>query len=144
MPAAGGIQRQAASGTPRRGRPVTTTSSGVFTLGQARRGAKLAERCTLCHGFDFEGEAAPTLMGPEFVDRWAGRTLGDMLERVNATQPSQIADGTLGDLQALSRQQIADVLAFILISNGYPAGQRELSIDNTDLESIRFAPPPAR
>ena len=67
-----------------------------------------------------------------------------VLERVNATQPSQLADGSLGGLRALDRQQIADVLAFLLLSNGYPAGQRELSVGKTDLESIRFDPPPTR
>jgi S-disulfanyl-L-cysteine oxidoreductase SoxD len=39
---------------------------------------------------------------------------------------------------SLSRAANADILAFILKTNGFPAGAKELSADSGDLKVIRF------
>ena len=38
----------------------------------------------------------------------------------------------------LSREQNADILAFLLTSNGFPSGQKELPTDAAALGKIRF------
>jgi hypothetical protein len=46
---------------------------------------------------------------------------------------------------SLSRAANADILAFILKANGFPAGAKELNSSNEDLKAIRFdavRPPP--
>mgnify|MGYP000963489440 CR=1 FL=1 len=127
---------------PDRGRSSAT--AGPFTLVQARRGADLAQRCTACHGFDFEGDEAPPLIGPAFVMRWSGRTLGDLVARVMATQPASLERTGEAPLPALTSGQAVDVLAFFLLSNGYAAGPRELPADIERLNAIRFTAPPRR
>lgn len=118
-----------------------TIADGAYTTRQARRGAALADRCTACHGFDFEGDRAPTLIGREFTQRWDGHPLGDLVARIAATQPP-LASGPDGvPLQPLTAADIADVLAFVLLSNGYPTGTHDLPADLDRLNAIRFAKP---
>ena len=43
---------------------------------------------------------------------------------------------------SLSREQYADILAYILHMNGYPAGEKELSEQSESLNAISLVPPP--
>ena len=110
---------------------------GVYTQAQAERGtAQYAQHCAACHGTGLSGNGeAPALVGAEFISNWAGITLGDLFERIRTTMP-QDNPGTL------SRDQYADILSFILKSNGYPAGQKELDRRTEFLKAIAFVPPP--
>ena len=62
---------------------------------------------------------------------WNGLTLGDLFERIRKTMP-QNAPGKL------SRQQNADLLAFLLSFNKFPAGKTELYRQAEMLKEIRF------
>jgi polar amino acid transport system substrate-binding protein len=42
---------------------------------------------------------------------------------------------------SLKDQQYADIVAFLLRSNGYPAGQQELRPDPTALKNVTFKRP---
>ncbi len=57
--------------------------------------------------------------------------MGDLFERIRTTMP-------LNNPGVLSRDQYADILAFVLKSNGYPAGERELYRRSEFLNTIRF------
>ena len=99
---------------------------GVYTEEQADRGkAVAASECAPCHTENLTGsEIAPSLVGGDFMTSWSGQTVGDLFERARTSMP---ADGP----GRLSRQQYADVVSFILKSNKFPAGQKELDKDDT-------------
>lgn len=113
-----------------------TTSSvldGVYTEVQAARGAAgFAQNCAICHGASLGGVGeAPALVGAQFVSDFNGLTVGDLFERMRTTMP-------LNNPGALSRDQYADILGFMLKANGYPAGERELYRRSEFLNTIRF------
>jgi mono/diheme cytochrome c family protein len=106
---------------------------GVYTEDQAQRGKELyTAHCLTCHGENLEGNGpVKALSGPDFVANWNGLTMGDMLERTRTTMPMD-KPGTL------SRQQIADVLSFVLSVNKMPAGSTELPRQSEILSGITF------
>jgi S-disulfanyl-L-cysteine oxidoreductase SoxD len=113
-----------------------TTSSvldGVYIEVQAVRGAdSFAKNCAVCHGASLGGVGeAPALVGAQFISDFNGLTVGDLFERIRTTMP-------LNNPGVLSRDQYADILAFMLKSNGYPAGERELYRRSEFLNTIRF------
>jgi len=57
--------------------------------------------------------------------------LGDLFDRIRKTMP-QTAPGKL------TRQQNADILAFVLSVNKFPAGKAELYRQSEMLKEIRF------
>lgn len=106
---------------------------GAYTEEQARRGEVLYHKeCKACHGVALGGgESSPPLTGGAFLSNWNGLTLGDLFERIRKTMP-QNAPGKL------NRQQNADVLAFVLSANKFPAGKTELARQTEFLKEIRF------
>lgn len=106
---------------------------GVYTEGQAQRGKELyAAHCIACHGENLESNGSvKALSGPDFAANWNGLTMGDLLERTRTTMPMD-KPGTL------SRQQIADVLSFVLSVNKMPAGSTELPRQSEILSGITF------
>lgn len=111
-----------------------TTWDRVYTEEQAKRGEALyAEHCVRCHGATLQGngEGALPLTGATFSATWNGVTLGAMMERVRLSMP-QDKPG------AMSRQQIADLLAFILRANKFPAGDTELAKQTDILNAITY------
>ena len=110
-----------------------TQWDGVYTKEQATRGEALySAQCASCHGADLAGaEMAPALTGIEFSNNWNGLPLRDLFERIRTTMPQN-------DPQSLSGQQTADILAFVLSSGSYPAGQAELPNQAERLTSTVF------
>jgi quinoprotein glucose dehydrogenase len=98
-----------------------TTWSGLYTAEQADRGAKVYEaECSACHGATLSGiEQAPALAGDQFSANWEGQSLADLFDRMRTTMPQTNPGG-------LSRAQNADILAYILRTNGFPAGAAPL------------------
>jgi S-disulfanyl-L-cysteine oxidoreductase SoxD len=110
-----------------------TVWSGVFTAAQADRGgAVYAQSCANCHGGGLEGaDMSPALAGAAFMASWNDLTLGDLFERIRISMPAD-RPGTL------SRQQMADVIAFVLRSNQFPAGATELPPEAPALRAMKF------
>lgn len=115
--------------------PAETRSvwDGVYTEEQAKRGETVYRKeCASCHGDMLTGgESAPPLTGGAFQSNWNGLTLGDLFDRIRKTMP-QSGPGRL------TRQQDADVLAFMLSINKFPAGKTELYRQSEMLKGIRF------
>jgi len=115
--------------------PVHTRSvwDGVYTEEQAKRGEPVYRKeCAACHGEQLSGgESAPPLTGGTFLSNWNGLTLGDLFDRIRKTMP-QTSPGRL------SRQQDADILAFMLSMNKFPSGKTELYRQMEMLKEIRF------
>jgi mono/diheme cytochrome c family protein len=120
------------------GAQETTSSAldGVYTVAQALQGAEaFAQHCAVCHGASLGGVGeAPALIGAQFISDFNGLTLGDLFERIRTTMPMNNPGG-------LSRDQYSDILAFVLKSNGFPAGPRELYKRSEYLNVIRFDAP---
>lgn len=111
-----------------------TTWDGVYTAEQADRGEALyTEHCARCHGATLQGngEGALPLVGATFMSTWNGVTMGAMMERVRLSMPQDKPS-------TMTRQQIADLLAFVLRSNKFPAGDAELAKQTDILNAILF------
>ena len=107
---------------------------GVYTEAQAERGKAIyLEHCTKCHGPTLMGGGAGAgpLQGAVFSSNWNGVPLGAMLDRVRTTMPQDKP-------MTLSRQQIADVLAYVFSVNKFPPGKAELSRQTEILNTIAF------
>ncbi len=106
---------------------------GVYTKPQSSRGqARYREDCAKCHAENLMGgEAAPALVGNEFLPKWTGKTAGDLFELIRKTMPSD-------DPGNLSRREYADIVAYLLGSNEFPAGDKELASDIATLNEIRI------
>jgi mono/diheme cytochrome c family protein len=106
---------------------------GVFTKEQAGRGESLYKQsCAGCHGAGLEGvDMSPALAGGSFVDKWIGQTLGDLFERIRTTMPRDRPG-------RLSRDVNADITAYILSVNEYPAGQTQLPGDTQALKQVQI------
>ena len=115
-----------------------TQWDGIYTTAQAKRGEpQFMNKCAYCHrdeatgGQQIQITPAPPLSGPDFARRWDNRSLDQLLTTIYATMP-QWEGGTL------SRQEAADILAFILQDSSYPAGAFELPPDADMLEAMTF------
>lgn len=126
-----GLPAAAAAQAPR------TVQDGVYTAAQAERGAQVyQDECTFCHLDDLMGDAFATpLIDDAFTLRWEGDTLGDLMTVIQVTMPAD-RPATLGD------EAVADVIAYILEMNAYPAGDRELPADPAELEAIAIVTAP--
>jgi mono/diheme cytochrome c family protein len=113
--------------------PARSTWSGVYSAAQASRGLMLyLSTCSQCHGPDMTGiDSAPPLTGGKFAANWNGVTLGDMVERIRVSMPQN-------DPGSLSRADVADVTAYILQQNGFPAGDSELPRQTAFLKTIAY------
>lgn len=136
LPAAFALAAACAAAFPTRGSaqaPSQSTWDGVYSSDQADRGGQLyMATCAQCHGPQMGGiDAAPALTGGAFASNWNGVTLGDMVNRIRVSMPQD-------DPGSLSRQQVADVLAYILRANGFPAGKKELPRQTAFLRQIAY------
>lgn len=111
-------------------------NDGIYTAAQAERGKAIyAMTCAGCHGEKAEGGAAgPTLSGPDFTNGYKDGSAGALLNKISQDMPSN-APGSL------EPQQYADVFAYILSVNKYPAGQTEAPKDAAALKSTKMAAP---
>src|SRR5262249_33729948 len=66
-----------------------------------------------------DGAIGPPLAGQSFLANWSGRSLADLVDRIQKTMPFD-QPGTL------SGQQSADVTAYLLQAGKFPAGSTDL------------------
>ena len=109
-----------------------TVWDGVYTDVQARRGALTSGLCTQCHGEGLEGGPAPELRGGAFLARWDNRTVGELFDLIRLRMPDD-------DPGSLPREESADLVAYILALNGFPAGAAEIGTTAEPLRQIRIA-----
>jgi cytochrome c len=110
-----------------------TTWAGVYSDAQAKRGEALyADRCSSCHAPDMSGlDQAPPLTGSDFNTNWNDLAINDLFERIQISMPAD-------NPGSLSRQEAADVIAFILQKATFPAGQTDLPTAAEALKGIKF------
>jgi mono/diheme cytochrome c family protein len=113
----------AASTAAAQGKDITT-KTGVYTASQADRGEGVFRKsCLECHvPDDYRGEA--------FKSKFVGGTAFDMFEQIRTSMPQS-------DPGSLTRQQYADVVAYLFRLNNLPTGANELSTDADPLKAIK-------
>ena len=138
LPASGNQPRTAAPISSAAPAPAPGLSrslrDGVFTKEQADRGESFYKQsCAGCHGGGLEGaDMSPALAGGAFLDKRVGQTLGDLFERIRTTMPNDRPG-------RLSRDINADITAFILSANEYPAGTTQLVGDAQALKQVQIS-----
>jgi mono/diheme cytochrome c family protein len=105
---------------------ASATASGralpkLFTSSEAAHGRIVFEQqCAACHGEDLRGKIGPALIGPGLGSVADHTTVSIMFNVIAFEMPA-------GDPASLTQQNYADVMAYILQRNGYPAGAHPLS-----------------
>ena len=116
---------------------ANTIAAGVFSSEQSARGElEYMRTCKRCHKRDLSGdfiEDAPPLIGEEFMSNWRPWTLGDLFEFLTTDMPPKPKERL-----EVSAQNYADILAFMLDKNGFPAGNVELPTDFEPLSLIEM------
>ena len=113
-----------------------TVWDGVYSKAQATRGQNTyGEECARCHAENLMGGegGSPELVGDSFLQKWNGKTVGDMFELARTTMPTDSPG-------SLNRQQYADIIAYILSANSFPAGDKEMPSDTAPLKQIQIQP----
>lgn len=107
---------------------IVTTSSGVYTSGQASRGEQTyMSICVACH-------PTGTYTAPAFREKWNGAPLSDLFGLISHTMPKQ-------EPASLTPEEYADVVAYLLKINGAPTGKQELPPDEKVMKKIRISMP---
>jgi mono/diheme cytochrome c family protein len=105
--------------------PDSTTAAAVatYTTSQARRGQGTYQRnCIECH-------TAAAYTGIAFRRAWAGRSPYAIWELIRTTMPQD-------NPGRLKPSEYADIVAYMLRLNGYPAGDEELPAEAEKLQSL--------
>jgi mono/diheme cytochrome c family protein len=107
--------------------------NGVYTAAQAERGKStfLTGRCGGCHQLDLSGDRGPALKGPDFLAHWENGSVNALFSKIRDTMPPN-------DPQEVADAAKVDVVAYLLQSNGFPAGSAELAVESDLLESIEI------
>jgi len=119
---------------------LRSVTEGAYSSGQAARGQQIYQvQCAECHGKTMEGTIGPPLAGESFLSNWSARPLANLVDKIQKTMPFNLPG-------SLSRQQSADLAAYMLQVGKFPAGQVELSdtvMAQVVFPTARTSPAPA-
>src|SRR5262245_56844361 len=122
---------------PIQAQDTRSTSTGVFTEEQARKGEAAYQRvCASCHVTDLhstEAEAPDLTEGP-FKFGWQGKTIAERFEIIRNTMPP-------GRGASLDDQTYLDIVTYILRFNNIPAGNQALQPNIDILKEIVISVP---
>ena len=124
--------------------PATDALPALYTTAQARAGEQVfVSKCSSCHGANMQGAAAPSVAGNDFLvaAQHNGWTLEIIRYLVFTMMPLNAAD-------SLSPDAYAAVMAYLLASNCYPAGDKPFpTADDPSFANVKLGPvsgkPPA-
>jgi alcohol dehydrogenase (cytochrome c) len=115
---------------------ATGTAVG-FTVNQTIAGKPAYDaHCASCHGADLSGAGpAVALRGPAFIEKWANKPASTLFEAVRRMPP--------GRPEVISATEAANIVAYILLSNGFPTGARPFPATEELLATLTIATPEA-
>ena len=101
-----------------------------YTEEQSTRGEALyTKSCGFCHE---DKSMAPLLQGETFARNWSDKNAGALFDKIQITMP-------LNEPGTLTEQQSADLVAYILKLNHFPAGQEVLPKDPAVLGTLSLS-----
>ena len=105
-----------------------SVKAGVYTAAQADRGVTLFKsKCASCH--------APNRFTDDlFYTSFAGKPLWEMFDVISDSMPED-------NPGSLNKEEYADVIAYLLKLNNFPAGDTDLPIDKDALSLIMMEKP---
>ena len=116
-----------------------TGIAALYSEAQAQAGQQVFTHiCATCHGKDLQGKSGPQIAGTAFLKKakLLGWSVGDLRTLVVSTMPRS-------NPGSLKPQQYAQVLAYLLAVNCYPAGHSKFPIRTSAvLKHTALGPPP--
>ncbi len=111
-------------------------ADGIYSADQAHRGEALYQKqCVSCHGAALDGTGPyPPLSGNDFLSKYEGQPTVNVYDMIQKLMPAT-SPGTL------SRPEAADLLAYILSFNKFPAGKTDLPSDEDSLKKLVLPKP---
>jgi mono/diheme cytochrome c family protein len=108
--------------------PTKSVKAGVYTAAQSDRGqAVFRSKCASCH--------APNRFTDDFFyTSFAGKPLWEMFDVISDSMPED-------NPGSLKKEEYADVIAYLLKLNNFPAGETELPTDKDALSAILMEKP---
>ena len=105
-----------------------SVKAGVYTSAQAERGVVLfRSKCASCH--------APNRFTDDlFYTSFAGKPLWEMFDVISDSMPED-------NPGSLKKEEYADVIAYLLKLNNFPAGESDLPTDKEALSAILMEKP---
>ena len=110
------------------GQEKKSVKAGVYTAAQAERGLNVyRSKCASCH--------APNRFTDDlFYSSFAGKPLWEMFDVISDSMPED-------NPGSLKKEEYADVIAYLLKLNNFPAGQADLPTDRDALSAIVMEKP---
>ena len=106
--------------------PTKTTNDKVYTAAQAERGKKtFSDKCTACH-------EPSRFSGDTFHESWDDKPLKEIWDIASGTMPED-------NPGSLKQQEYADIIAYFLSLNEYPAGDAELQPGAAPMAAIKVS-----
>ncbi len=101
------------------------STSPSFDRNQVAHGKRLyGNACAKCHGANMQGVTAPALSGPAFAPASGSHlTIGGIYTYLSTNMPAD-RPGKLKD------EEYADIMAYLLSSNGYAPGTAKMTADS--------------
>ncbi|MFP6615288.1 MAG: PQQ-binding-like beta-propeller repeat protein [Candidatus Hydrogenedentota bacterium] len=111
------------------------TMAQDFTREQATAGRQTyRQTCAVCHGAQLEGlQISPALAGDQFDQTWRGKSAAVLSFHVRR-MPPEAAEGA----GTLSDTDYTNLVAYILTSNGFEAGDTAMSINPDALAGVNI------
>ena len=118
------------------GQSDAASGDGIYTADQATRGeTAYKKQCTSCHGDALDGVGPyPPLSGDDFLSKYEGQPVVNLYDMIQKLMPAT-APGSL------TRPEAADLLAYILSFNKFPAGKTDLPSDEDSLKKLTLPKP---
>ncbi len=113
--------------------PTHTVWDSVYTAVQASHGDSLYRgTCVKCHGATLGGgDQGSPLVGSSFLDNWRDLTLDQLYDKIRTSMPPD-------NPKSIPTRDVADLLAFILAENQFPAGAKTLTDSVDQLKDIKI------
>lgn len=113
--------------------PTHTVWDSVYTAAQASHGDSLYKgTCVKCHGASLNGgdEGSP-LVGSAFLGNWRDLTLDQLFDKIRSSMPPD-------NPKSIATRDVADLVAYLLAQNQFPAGAKVLTDSLDQLKDIKI------
>jgi mono/diheme cytochrome c family protein len=110
-----------------------TVWDSVYTAAQASHGDSLYRNtCVKCHGATLGGgDQGSPLVGSAFLGNWSDLTLDQLFDKIRTSMPPD-------NPKSIATRDVADLIAYLLAQNLFPAGAKTLTDSLDQLKDIKI------